>query len=518
MKEKITKIIKGILGFMKKHIGLCILLILIIAGVIAGSVIKHKLKNIDFTPEQETYTLEKRDIVSSVSASGKIVSNESVDVIVSSLAQNKILTMDVEVGDVVSEGDVLCTFDTEDIELDLADAKASLSASSVQSNNSVDQSERGLYQSQIGAVKDTTRNQEDIDQLQRILDTKKGELAEAERLFNLALDEVGEDNYASWLDKEAKGELDMEDSSKLNRVKTYKSSVDQAKMNVDSAEKNLETAKRNYEDKFLTDVISVENNLDSVENSKASNSVNGAQTKKSIRQLAAQIEDATVVAPISGVVTAVNYIEGNTYTGNAILTIEDSSSYKIEASVDEYDISDIKEGQRVIFKTNATGEEELSAVVSAIAVRATTTTASAGASSTSSTPSYKVTMDVTTGSDRLRLDMSAKINIIVDEVNNVFAVPNEAIQTDEEGKTYINVSEQVPGGQADEPQMKAEAKGMPVPDPGKKIYVTKGIESDYYTEISASELTEGMQVILPSDEDSVDLNALMQMGGPRGRM
>ena len=35
-----------------------------------------------------------------------------------------------------------------------------------------------------------------------------------------------------------------------------------------------------------------------------------------------------------------------------------------------------------------------------------------------------------------------------------------------------------------------------------RIYVQKGMESDYYTEVISSELTEGMQVVLPSNYSS----------------
>ena len=44
---------------------------------------------------------------------------------------------------------------------------------------------------------------------------------------------------------------------------------------------------------------------------------------------------------------------------NAIVTIEDDSSYEIETQIDEYDIGKIALGQRVVVKTNATDDEEL---------------------------------------------------------------------------------------------------------------------------------------------------------------
>jgi multidrug efflux pump subunit AcrA (membrane-fusion protein) len=61
----------------------------------------------------------------------------------------------------------------------------------------------------------------------------------------------------------------------------------------------------------------------------------------------------------------------------------------------------------------------------------------------------------------------------------------------------------------------------------KEIVVTKGMESDYYVEISGDDLTEGMQVILPSDtttgssdssKDSDSDSLLSGLGGMTGGM
>ena len=50
-----------------------------------------------------------------------------------------------------------------------------------------------------------------------------------------------------------------------------------------------------------------------------------------------------MTAPISGVITAMNVEEGDTYLGEgkALFTIADEQNYIVSASVDEYDISSI---------------------------------------------------------------------------------------------------------------------------------------------------------------------------------
>ena len=287
-------------------------------------------------------------------------------------------------------------------------------------------------------------------------------------------------------------------------IEAAKSNVDAAISSVQAAEEAVEKAKQNLDDSYRDTVIGVEDALDTNAETK-SGAVNGTyEIDKTVEDLGKALEDASVKAPMSGTVTEINYKAGDTYAGDALITIEDTSSYKIEASVDEYDIYKIKPGQKVLFKTNATGNEELEAVISEVAPRATSVSAAAGSSSSSSAASYKVVMDVLSKNDNLRLDMSVKLNITVEEVQDVFAVSYEAIQTDEEGKTFIEVEEEN-AGMGDVALTENGAEALPT----KKIYVTTGMEGDYYTEISSPELKEGMVVRIPANDMATDIDALI---------
>ena len=60
------------------------------------------------------------------------------------LVNTEVTEVNVEVGDVVQAGDALCSFDTEEIEESLADARESLDVAQAQSNLSVQGAERSL--------------------------------------------------------------------------------------------------------------------------------------------------------------------------------------------------------------------------------------------------------------------------------------------------------------------------------------------------------------------------------------
>ena len=188
---------KKIWEFIKKHKKLFIILAIILAIVIVIAVVVHRTKKkaeaMLGMMTQETYVLEKRNLVQSVSGSGKIASIEKKDIVIASLANTKVATMDVKVGDTVNEGDIICTFDTEDIERNLANAKTDLAISQKKTANQMENQTRSLYNTRVDAVNDTNRNLEDLDKAQRIYDTEQGEKAEASRIY----DEV-EDIYEDY--------------------------------------------------------------------------------------------------------------------------------------------------------------------------------------------------------------------------------------------------------------------------------------------------------------------------------
>ncbi|MBR6238955.1 MAG: efflux RND transporter periplasmic adaptor subunit [Lachnospiraceae bacterium] len=657
---------KKIGDFIKKHKKAVIIIVIVavIAIIIAVMVHKTKKKAEELMGQmtQETYVLEKRNLVKSVSGTGKIASVEKKDIIVSSLSNVKVAEVNVKLGDAVKEGDIICTFDTEDIERNLANAKTDLAIAQKKTANSMDNQSRGLYNTQLDAVNDTNRNLEELDKAQRIYDTAKGEKAEASRVFDevydvyedyydedeyydlqeelqkvkkrledystpdtssqlaefneakvdlmvflnqnniatqgnalekieaggyisdtptaqfvdvndasytgasssdqQAIDQKAErlknanDSYISAADQGDYNELVEKKnalSNKISNMETAKSKMESAKSSTDSAKKSLDSAadsltdaQRKQEDNYRKDVNGVKDAENNYDSAKLDASVASRDFEDKVRKYEEMLEEATLRAPFAGIITAVNYEPGDNYNGQTVVTLEDLSSYVIEAGIDEYDISKVKVGQQVKFKTNATGDEELEAEVIQIAPRATAAAASSasssGATTTSGTASYLVKMKITSDSKDLRLDMTAKINIIVDEADDVYAVPFSAVQTDENGNTYIEVEdtvvdasaasagEEVAEGDApadipdagkgkkplfggkNAPDMQGQMPGM---TPTRRINVTTGVETDYYVEIKSPELSDGLTVIVFGSEGN-GMDNLMMMMGPAG--
>lgn len=336
---------------------------------------------------------------------------------------------------------------------------------------------------------------------------------------------------ASW---ESKYKTAQQEESSAE--KAYDQAVSALEASIEAYEKQLS----NIEDTKKSGENSILSKSESLYSSQLNSLTSGDSEEKKIEQYQEQLQDCTVESPISGVITAVNVEAGDMYNGSAIVTIEDISGYEVSTEIDEYDIGKIEKGQKVIIKTNATGDEELEGTVVRIAPRA-----SAGGSDVT----YTVSISIDTDHEMLRMDMTAKLSIILESKENALTVPYDAVQEDENGKFYVEVvtntasanqeSEevsQVPEAIEDKemPQVanganaggrvKGNRKNTSGQDAGnteittKRVYVEKGIESDYYIEIISTEIAEGMEIVVPNSEKSggLDIQGMMMRQGPMG--
>ena len=144
-----------------------------------------------------------------------------------------------------------------------------------------------------------------------------------------------------------------------------------------------------------------------------------SQANQSRIDLTAQINAATLTAPIDGVVSAVNIVAGvDAPSGDAIVV--SSRTYEVTASVVESDLSSVKVGQKVAITVSAVNAS-LTGTVASIALAPSTTSGS------SSVVSYPVTVSVDGTNDQLRAGMSAQASITVAQAPNVLEVPTAAL-------------------------------------------------------------------------------------------
>ncbi len=149
------------------------------------------------------------------------------------------------------------------------------------------------------------------------------------------------------------------------------------------------------------------------------------QAQQQVDDAQAQVDRATLSAPIDGVVVAVNLVVGATApAGDGIQLI--GSEMQVSAEFAESDLPKLAPGQVATVTVSATGDE--------LAATLSTIDPVAASSGGSSIVSYEVTLDVVDVPDGVRPGMSAQVAVTIARADDVIAVPSTTLQGS--GGTY----------------------------------------------------------------------------------
>ena len=232
-----------------------------------------------------------------------------------------------------------------------------------------------------------------------------------------------------------------------------------------------ETASDNLTDASKNNDRNISNAADSLEKAQKQKEYSNDSSAQTIEDYQEQITACTVTAPISGVITAMEVEEGDTYLGEGktLFSIANSQNFIVSASVDEYDVSSISKDMTAAVIVEALGDDELPAKVSYIAPTATTSTSGNSAGSAS----YDLEIALDDENEDLRIGMTAKASIVKEAVYEVLTVPYDCVTTDEDGNSSVTIDK--------------DGEKVQIP-------VTVGMQSDYYVEISGDNIEEGTVV------------------------
>lgn len=145
-------------------------------------------------------------------------------------------------------------------------------------------------------------------------------------------------------------------------------------------------------------------------------------SEAALKKAKTNLKYTEIRSPINGTVIQMNVDAGQTISPNsedALLTIaEDLSHMQIEALVDESDISQIKEGMPVRFTVQAYADKEFDGTVRQVRLKPKTV---------SDVVNYTVIIDAANDEGILLPGMTATVDFIVEERQNVLMLPNTAL-------------------------------------------------------------------------------------------
>lgn len=252
-----------------------------------------------------------------------------------------------------------------------------------------------------------------------------------------------------------------------NALADYATSVDTAYESYQTALEALQAAK-----------TAAQNQLQSYANALGSAQAGAATgtTDVSIRNLRADLSDTGITAPVSGTVTAV-YAEVGKSGSGLLFIIEDVEQLVVETTVKDYDVTSVTVGMPVTIKSDSTGSELFDGAVTTVAPAAMKN--AMGDTDTTSGAVYETEAQVLTKNSGLKIGMSARLNFIVAQEENVLSVPYEAVYENAQGQTVILTAEEQKNG-----------KFLLV-----EIPVTTGMENDIDIVVTGSEVREGLRVV-----------------------
>lgn len=510
------------LRWVKRHKKLTIVVVVLVAVV--AFIVSSCMRTAQAVSSALTYqfvrttTLQKTTLTDSVSVNGTVASGSTASVTASdSVKTYKVTAVNVAVGDTVTEGQVIATLDTSDVEKQIESAQQTYGDSVEQAQTTYDQSVEdqatnvaqaqenldkaqqnydtlGLtdyYSSMQNTAGATGTNRELVEYyyglyaekiagLQNTIASLQIQLTNAQRDGNAEQQQAIQGqltDYQSQLTV-AKGQCSIPELGLqgFDVIQQYYNSIEQYRQALDQAQQAYDTA--------------VTQNSRAVD-SAGTKLEQASRTSDTLTDLQSTLEDCTLTATMSGTITELNATVGSVCTGT-VATIQDLDYLTVEVTIPASSVGKLSTGMQCNITSDATGDT----VVTGTLTRIDPVANENGA--------FGATVTVNGSDSGLLIGIDAQVEIIVQQDNDVFTVPRDAIGTREDGSTYVL----------------RRTGGEGVDMTFEEVDVTTGNANDYYIEVSgdlaegdviraSADLTQGME----STESSDPLAALMDGGG-----
>lgn len=223
------------------------------------------------------------------------------------------------------------------------------------------------------------------------------------------------------------------------------------------------------------------------------------QAEAALQSAETELRYTKIISPVDGIVVSKEVEVGQTVaasfqTPTLFNVAEDLTKMQIEASIVEADIAKVKEGQVVEFTVDSFPDEKFYGMVTQVRNNPITV---------SNVVTYEVIIDVNNQEAKLKPGMTANVEIITAEKEDVFLVSNQALRFFMEDENGV--------------QKRYQDKGLWVLRNGepKRITIRTGVSDDDKTEISGEGLRSGEQVIIEKAGAGTESARAMRMRMPR---
>lgn len=373
-------------------------------------------------PNLQTYVVERGDVDVTISAVGKVDADRNASV--SFNLPGRVIDIPVQIGDVVSAGDVLA-YQADDVQqIALAQAQLSLNLAQLQKDQLLagpDEAQIAIAQANVnsaqGAVSSVLNSvsADDVhaaelayEQAQAALESAQHDRAfgnGTQQQIDLLDARVGEATFNAEIARLNLASLQGSNSGQLNA----------AYARVSQAQAELERVMAGATD---------------AEIERANATIAQAQVAVDRAQVA--VDRTQLTAPFDGIVTAINSEMGALVApGVPVVQIADIQPLRLVVQVDELDVDRLSVGLPVSITLDALPNVKLAAIVENIALVP---------NNVGGIVSYDTTVRLTEDLEQVRVGMTAEAAVVVESRRDVLVIPNAYIRLDRQrGGAFVNV-------------------------------------------------------------------------------
>lgn len=227
--------------------------------------------------------------------------------------------------------------------------------------------------------------------------------------------------YVDYNSQVKKGQViaELDKTNLLSELNTAKANLASAQSSLNYQAANMERYKTLYK-KGLVSADEYENALLTYRQAKEQ----VASSKENVQRAQTNLGYATITSPIDGTVISKSVEEGQTVAASfntpELFTIaKDLTNMQVVANVDEADIGNVKEGDRVTFTVDAYPDDTFGGTVKQVRLEATTT---------NNVVTYEVVISAPNADLKLKPGLTANVTIYTQERSGVLAVANKALR------------------------------------------------------------------------------------------
>ena len=227
--------------------------------------------------------------------------------------------------------------------------------------------------------------------------------------------------YVDYNSQVKKGQViaELDKTNLLSELNTAKANLASAQSSLNYQAANMERYKTLYK-KGLVSADEYENALLTYRQAKEQ----VASSKENVQRAQTNLGYATITSPIDGTVISKSVEEGQTVAASfntpELFTIaKDLTNMQVVANVDEADIGNVKEGNRVTFTVDAYPDDTFEGTVKQVRLEATTT---------NNVVTYEVVISASNADLKLKPGLTANVTIYTQERSGVLAVANKALR------------------------------------------------------------------------------------------